>query len=245
MNKNIIQLAASFITIAVLLWGCAESVPNIDEIILLETSTSMIVADGNSKATLTVFLPLDADEDKRTIKFETNLGMFSDSNRFKEVTATQKLASDEKLTAEVTFLAPSSPGIAEITATVSGYTRSTNIEINPSTVASLVLTASQFNVQENFASEVVITGRVLNSSGKNASQGVPVKLHDVYLSGQPVNGNYREQKLSSNGSGNVSAIYSPGFTSVNDSILYIIGTVLDNNGQPTNIKDSITLFITR
>lgn len=236
------MIMKKYIAFVFILFSSCDDHIDTDEVITIESSVTTLFADGTSKAEIIAYIPEKALPDKRKIKFEATSGNFvNGENGVITVEAQDNTLKDGKLAAKVTFIAPPTIGTSTIKASIEGYDTSINITLIKSEPSSILLSASAFSVFVNFAGEVKLIGLVTNASGNMVSKGIKIKLEDFYQDGTNVGGKYRECSLSTNSKGEISAYYSPGPIPSN-IYLYIVATVLDNDGAPTDINDTIILY---
>ncbi|MRG47449.1 hypothetical protein GFS24_20175 [Chitinophaga sp. SYP-B3965] len=229
----------------VLVAGCQKDLLTTDFIRQLNVPDQDIPADGTTIITITAELNPDAIASARNVIFKTSKGSFIDG---KDGAITKKAEfENEKLIARVQFKAPTSIGKIIIQAEIDmpeekrDYIVSDSITAIPSQPDKLQLFASAFGVMINFGNEITVSGTLENKEGGGVSSGNKILLEDFYVdNGTPVNGRFRDAKLSTSGTSQVSAIYSPGFIDIGKKI-WIIGTVLDAAGNRTPMKDTVLI----
>lgn len=109
--------------------------------------------------------------------------------------------------------------------------------------SSVSLSINSFSIEQNYGSEVTLSATVLNSEGKKVSNGAKARFRDVFEDGTPVNGRFREERLSSNNESVVSAIYSLGLVEINQEITIIV-ELLDDEENLLGISDSKRIIVT-
>jgi len=244
--KSILLLICPFLFCTI---GCGDDDVSITQIISIQAPDS-VLGNGSSSYKIIAFLHPSADKSLREVEFKITGGSFeeADEDNPTEVKVKANFFNDT-LSATVNWNVPAKKGNIIISAEPvledkSGhYLATKNIYVDTSIVASLELTAAAFSVYNNFDEEVMITGRIKNSSGGGVSSGTKVVIRDVFESnGAAVNGRFRSESLESNSSSSISAVYSPGPIAPNQDIL-LIGTVLNQDGSPSTLRDTIKLFI--
>jgi len=227
--------------------GCTEEVDTsevIEDVILKPTE---IEADGTSTVAITA--RLNEKVDKRTVIFNTNQGKFKENEETKFSTEAKFIAKDS-LVAYAELIAPSTFGNEEIEIVTSldledstYITKQTNIiTLLASEPSYINLETNSFYVENNYGSEIAITGFLKNSKGNGVSEGHKVKMEDFDSNFDPLFGDFRNKDTISNSGSQVSAIYSPGFVQANQ-YMYIIATVYDLSPEETIIKDTLRIYI--
>lgn len=247
MKTQIKILLLLFIGIAIVISGCKKKEDSINVIdITTDSAISSIVGNGNSKIHLRIYISDRTEESKRSINLSCNIGSFDSSSGTKAMvksTFTEtKIGNDWKYVADVDYLVPAVVGQAVIVAEIEGVTDTMFIDLTR-LEASAIEVSAPWEVKINYLSEIVVTGTLKSSNGV-PSAGIEVMFEDRFeASGQPVvNSMRRDEHYTSNENGKVSFTYSPGPHTPGQYIV-ITGTVLDNNGQPTTIKNSTRVYL--
>ncbi|MEM1002148.1 MAG: hypothetical protein AAGH46_05830 [Bacteroidota bacterium] len=224
--------------------------PN-DFVIKFDIGLDSIVGDGTTTIPIKAFMDEDADIAFRKIIFKTTDGSFigASSDKPNEIQVTAQVFNQEVF-ADVSWKVPSRPGMVTITAEpviedLGGlFLIKDSIRVDTSAVATILLSASAFSVDNNFNKEITIVGTLKNSNGKGVSSGTMVVFTDTFASnGNMVNGRFRSENLATDISSNVSVIYSPGPVASGQDI-YLTGSVLNKDGDTTTISNTIKIYIT-
>lgn len=201
-----------FIICCILLVSCRKVALSDNEVIQsMKLAPATIDADGTSQAEAIVKINSATDASKRKVIFEASAGTFAATST-KTVTVEAVYEAGE-LVARAKLKAPMSPGFVTVTAkpeTRSAYNDiiiKDSIEAILSSPFSISVSASAFGVQTGYVGEVIVTGTLKNSKGKNVSTGVKVAFTDVYLNGVPVGGRFRQVQNSSDENSKVSVYY--------------------------------------
>lgn len=213
----------------------------------IKLSPKSVEADNSSLVNMEIRINKDADISKRKLLLETSAGTFLGTG-LKTATIDAVFEGGE-LIGRAKLKAPSSPGTMLVTVKPESRYRYNDfivvdsVQALPSVVSSISVAASAFGVQTGFVGEVLITGTLKNSNGKNVSSGAKVAFSDFYLNGGPVSGRFRQMQTNSDENSKVTAYYSPGLIPPGTSINVRI-TVLDASGNPTLISNSVLLTVT-
>jgi hypothetical protein len=225
---------------------CVKTIPT-NDVILLSASSADVEGDGISMDTVYASLPNNSVTASSYVLFKTSTGLFDNGFDTMTVLANRQDINPKYNTAVARITTSLRDGLDTVTATTvtnPPFMQMINIVFTKSAPAFLIMQASAFTVATNFGSEVTITGTLLNSSRNRVSDSTLVQFTDYYQSsGLPVGGSYRQLQNASNDSSQLSFIYSSGLAPPG-SFIYIKGVVLDSNGMPTAIADSVLLYIT-
>lgn len=198
-------------------------------------------ADATTSIPVSVKLNHDADADKRKVVLTVTGGSL-DAAGNKTITIPAEFSNGD-LIARAQWKMPGAPATLYITAkpeAVSAYQDfilKDSVTLRQSVATKIQVTASAFGVPANYTGEVKITGNLKNAKGRNASAGYKVLFEDLYENGSTVKGRFREMQASSNESGTVGALYSPGPVPVGTTIQVIV-TLLDELNHKTDVKDT-------
>jgi len=229
--------------------SCGRDTVNLSEIISINLPDT-VIGDGSTAFEVTAFLNSSSDKSLRMVKFTATKGQFkeaSDENKQEAIVSAELL--NDSIRAVVQWIVPADTGIGFITAEPvledkgGVFLVTDSISIIASLPKSLSLKANSFSVYNQYDGEISVTGLVRNAQNKSVNSGTLVEIKDVFsATGQDVNGRYRDQHLSTNNNSEISTIYSPGSITADQYIL-LIGTVLNPDGSPSNIKDSIEIYV--
>jgi hypothetical protein len=168
----VFRILATAAALFVLL-GCSRledpSVP-IDSIIKLErTDTGTLRGDGVTRTVIMAIVPADVDTTKRNITFKATAGAFvgGDPNMSAVVPA------DNSGHARVTYIVPASSGPVTVTAKVSDFTASLDLQIQPAYPDSIIGDTSSAVATLNGTTKPLITVLAQRATGK-ASTGIPI-----------------------------------------------------------------------
>lgn len=234
--------------VLLVLFSCKKQNPAIGELIKNYTfSTHQLDADGSSLVNISVKINPAADLTKRGIIFSASRGEFIGGTDGK-LSKKAEIEGDS-LIARAQYKAPSKAGIVKITikmdlpAETQEYKVTDSIVIADSRPDTIAVKTSAFSVMINFASEITVTGTLLNTQRKGVSTGYQVIFSDHYEDGTDVNGKFREQQVFTGSTSTVSAIYSPGFVAPGKGI-WLVGAMA---GAPSaSVKrDSVLIYSTQ
>ncbi|MET1259417.1 hypothetical protein ABV409_08745 [Flagellimonas sp. DF-77] len=230
--------------------SCADTFDPQDVIkIRVPDGTTSIPADNNSKIELIAYIPKDADDDKRTIRFETTSGVFTENNE-KEVELkaedTLELGGEKFLSANV--ILKSSNTVTEsltVSAEIDLYPARTTLSFTEAPPTTISLSADKLEVTNTFDSELVLTALVKSDTGfPSAGSSVLFRIYDNSNDLLFTDVRFREQQLNINSMGNASAIFSAGNLLKNGLPFegdLRIECVVNNNEE---ISDSILINVT-
>lgn len=228
-------------------FSCKKDVTAKDYIKDVIITPTNVKADG---ATIIVIKAiLNNDLDKRSVQFESDKGIFQDSDKPNMIKITAEKVKDT-LVAVARLKVPATPGQItisvqpDITDLEGKFVVERTITTTVSEAISIDISANSFSVHNNFDGEIDITGVLKNFEGKGVSKGVKVELKDYDLSFNPLLGVFRNSSLSTNEDSKVSAIYTPGLVAANQYI-YLIGTILNADGSKSNYSDTLKIFVTK
>ena len=225
-----------------------EDVINPEDIIItFEPDKQSILADGSSTVAIRAILDPKGDKTLRTIYFETDRGIFSESEK-NSIVKKAEVNLDDEVEAKVVLIAPTTPGDLEIRAQVEledqtdRYISRIILDVDSSLSASIELTADAFSVENNFASEITLTGVLKNIDGNKVSEGVSVVFTDRDANDAPIGGRFRSENLTTGSDSKISAIYSPGNIGSGQFITLEV-TILDINGNPSGMSDALSIYV--
>lgn len=232
-----------FIAVFSLLCACKASVVPPSEVIsALKTSGSNYQADGTSVIDVWVTINKDADADKRSVIFSSNIGTFLPSN---DTTSTVTAGFENgQLIARTKFKMPLAGGALYIKARpatinrLANYQISDTLQIGPSVPATLKLLPSSLGVKTGFTNEVTLTATLKNSSGNSVSAGTSVLFENI-----PAVGAFRMIRDTTDATSTAARTFTAGNT-VAPATVMIRCTYIDKTGARTAIKDSCIINIT-
>ena len=243
MKKYIILILIAVIS------GCKKpDNVTIDQVISgLTISNKAPNADGTTIVYISAQLNTKADADKRSIIFESSAGLFNKAN---DTLITQPATFvNGALVATVALKVPITAGEIYISAKPATATQykdfilKDSINAVRSIPATLMLTPSSFGIKSNYGNEVALTATLKNSLNNNVSTGTKVLFEDYYPGGQPVNGQFRALRDTTDATSTATAAFSFGAIT-GPTTFYIKCTYLDHGGK-TAIKDSCLITITQ
>ena len=116
------------VALVLALVGC-DSLPETSDVdageILSVTVGESLLADGTSTLGIEARIPPDADDDKRTVTFRTDLGTFVGTDNETEV----DVPADRSGSATAQLKAGTTPGTATVTATVADYVVTSRVQL--------------------------------------------------------------------------------------------------------------------
>lgn len=237
-----------FITLvfASLLAGCYKeddySLLNLDpdEVILsIEIADTVLLANGSSSTTITVELPLDAEDDLSTVKFECSKGTFaeSESDEMSVVAKLTEVNDTLRRIAEVTFLSSKNDGIATIDISVQNVKKQgiVHLEFNPPNDLNII--PSSLLIHPSQGEEIEIVAQLSSASG-GTSTGQVVDVSVLNSSFTSV-GTFRIYNSLSNGEGQTNYFYSLAPDSLYIGDLYIVG---ETSVDGTSIYDTTMIY---
>lgn len=235
------------ITIIILFCGCKPENVTISQVISnLKISNKTPLADGTTIVYLSAQLNNYTDADKRSIIFETSKGQFVPSN---DTLHTQPAVfQNGNLVATIALQVPMTFGEFYVSAKPSVITPNQNFILNDSinalesVPASLKLTPSALAVETEFGSEIQLTALLKNSNNGNVSKGSKVMFQDYFPNGQPVNGEFRATRASTDATSTATTNYSVGNVSPYNTF-YIKCTYINQAGQLTSITDACLITV--
>lgn len=225
--------------------GCNKD-PKLQDIFgALTIEPNEVLADGRSLITVSVEVK-ESSADRRNVVFSTSAGTFTTSGTTKQTVKAEY--ENGVLKATAMLRAPLKAATMEISAQlefdspVGDFTTKGTATALFSEPATIYIIPSVSGLASNHLNEVLLTGILKNEKGNFVSSGVGVRFDDELLSGLPAGGVFRNLQTTTADSSKVSASYSAPMYPIGTRIK-IRSTVLDANGQLTNIKDSIFLTI--
>ncbi len=238
----------SLLSIASLfLFGCTIDVDTTDYIQDVVVSPSSVKADGTTIIEIRTIL--NPDLDKRVVQINADKGVFQNSDKPNAITVTAEKVNDT-LVAIARLKAPSSIGTITITvqpdiADLEGkFVVQRTVTVGTSDAVSIDLTANAFSVHNNFDGEMEVTGLLKNSEGNGVIKGVVVAIEDYDLNFEPLEGELRNSNLTTGNDSKVFTLYTPGQIEP-DQFIYLIGSILDEDGNKTSYADTLRIFVTK
>lgn len=210
------KLHVFILLIALLILGCADTISPEEVIgILLINEVSSIPADNSSMVEVIGYISVDADDDKRTIKFETSAGTFTKNNEKNiEIKAddTIELNNERFLSSKV--LLKSSNIVTEeviVKAEIELFPARTSVSFTDAPPVSLELAANKFGVFNDFDSEVILTALVKSATGfPSSGSSVSFLVFDDETGSLISEPRFRDEKLAINASGQSSIVFTAG-----------------------------------
>ncbi len=235
-----------------MMFGCneEEEVKANDVINIISTDNIFSMpADNTSTISITAYIALNSDSDKREIEFETNEGVFIDSkekkiklvakdtiviNRNIYLGAVVKLKSSTKVTTEV-----------KVTAKIYEYPVNLNLEFTNSPPKSISISSNVFGMDNSFLSEALLTATVKSDTG-SPSSGLEVEflVYNAADNSPFTDLRLREHQNSVNATGIATTKFTAGNLTLGNQkfvgdlkiIGKIIGTDIISNPIKLNIK---------
>ncbi|MFC4634082.1 hypothetical protein ACFO3O_09200 [Dokdonia ponticola] len=231
------------ILIYILFGGLISCTSEIDfgDLLSIRDSRDFITADNADTVTFVLEFNEDAEVELINAKATVINGAFQENNE-DELDINPIKDINGKIGATVVLQSTTVVSDVKVEFNINEFITPFIITAIPSEPASISLQASAFNVDNNFDSEITLTGNLKNELGNKVSNGFSVRFEDTFENGTLVGGSYRESSLVSS-NGLISTIYSPGPVTANQYInLEVI--VLDENSNDTDITETIQIFIT-
>lgn len=228
--------------------GCKPEKITLDNTLTgLSITPRRVLADGTSVIYISATLNSKTDADKLGVVFHTSAGQFVKVND--TLITQQAVFNAGVLQASVQLKAPNTAGTIYISATPAvstqsgDYIRRDTANAAESVPAMLKLTPSVSFLKQNSGSEILLTATLSNTGGNAVSKGQRVIFEDVTLTGTPVRGVFRAQRLSTDATSTAVASYTQSFVPSTGSF-YIRCTYLNASGQRTAIRDSCLINVT-
>ncbi|HTB31051.1 MAG TPA: hypothetical protein VK808_03445 [Bacteroidia bacterium] len=243
--KTLTKISIFSLLLLTILEACKKTVINPQDEIKISVSAPSVRADSISTIKVSASIPYNTTPDKQNITFNTSAGNFlSGTNGSITVKAVDNTSVPGKLTAYAYYTSTLGKGSVWLTATIAGfqYTDSAKVQLTPVLPVKLKLTPSAFTVKINFGGEVSLMGQLFSDSGNVVSRGAQVKFVDINSQNIPMGGSFRAVQNSSDVKGQVNTVYSPGITT-DTTFVYLKSIYLDNNGNETNIRDSVKIYL--
>ncbi|MGW9687133.1 hypothetical protein [Flagellimonas sp. 2504JD1-5] len=212
-----------------------------DIISSIDIDKSSLVADGTDNTNIKVNFNKEVDVSRIKLQVKVNNGVFSESDS-QTIELTPIADLEKAISAEFTLKSTTSNVDHELEFKIDPYITNRKITSVKSEPHSIKLVADSFKVGTNFSSEIKLEATILNESRKNVSSGAKVKITDLFENGNPANGLFREENLSTKSDSKISAIYSPGFISANQKIILTVD-VIDENENELGISDTIEVTV--
>lgn len=221
--------------------GCTSEI-EFGDLLFIDGSRNFIIADNADTVTFILEFNEDAELDLINAKATVLNGTFKENNE-NELDIKPIKDIKGKIKANVVVQSTTEISDVKVEFNINEFITPFILRAVPSEPASISLIASAFNVHNNFDSEITLTGNLKNELGNKVSNGFSVRFEDTYENdGTLVGGSYRESALVSS-NGQISTIYSPGPVVANQYI-NLEAIILDENGNDTNIRETIKIFIT-
>lgn len=222
------------------LLSCTDEV-EFNDLAVVTLNIESWIANDSDTAIFTVKFNDDTVLDKITANVTITNGSFTE-NELQELSFKPKRTPENTIESQIIVKSSTTDSNSNIVFNINEYKQEFTINSTVSSPDKISLTASSFAVQNDFGSEITLTGTLKNSKDKLASKGISVDLEDVFINGELVNGRYRSESLISNSKSQISAVYTVGNITPNQDV-FIIASVLDENGIKTQIKDSVQIFV--
>jgi len=228
--------------------ACSEEADTNDIFSNFVVSPSTISADGESIVDVSVELTDKASTDRRNIVFSTTSGKFTSTNLDKCTIKAEYEAG--VLIARTTLKVSTKPGAIEISvqpefdSPVKEFSITQIVHAVASVPKTISLESSSFGVASNHLNEVLLTGNLKNIEGKPVSSGYKVGFTNFVLpSGTDGSaGQFRDTNDTTAAASEVTSYFSANALPIGTSVK-IVATLLNLDGSPTEISDSIVLTI--
>lgn len=240
--KNII-----IIIIFICLVGCERDEPisfsEVAEVVLDTTNNKLsdFIADGTSKLDFAIKFNQDAKLEDINAKVNIVNASFDESEG-SELILSPKSRQNGVISAEFTIVAPTKVDTIVVDVDINSFVFRRKFSPKISEPASLKLSKSANSVLTNYKGEVTIEGFLANAKGTKVSNGFKVVLSDFLNDGTPLNGSYRNEKLSSGSDSKISAIYTPPNVEPNQ-FFTIQADVLNAENQALGINSTIKIYL--
>lgn len=202
--------------ISILFLRCANSISP-EEVIGIQfvNEVNSIPADNNSTIEVRAYISVNADDDKRTIKFETTAGVFTENNEKEiEVKAEDTLElNNEKFLSSKVFLKSSNTVTEEVvlTAEIELFPARKSISFTEAQPTSIELSADKFGIFNDFSSEVNLTSVVRSQTGfPSSGSRVSFLVFDDSTGNLFSDVRFRDEKFAINATGESSVVFSAG-----------------------------------
>ena len=221
--------------------ACTEEDVRFNDLAKIVPSKNTIIADGADTATFIIEFNQDSNIELIDANVRVVNGSFTDSDSNEKMIEPIK-DPDGVIRANIGVVSSTIVDSLKIIVNVNEFKTSSSIPNVTSEPSTMSLSASGFSVANSFESEITITGTVLNSQGKKASNGFQVLIEDTFADGSAVNGLFRNESLRTS-NGQISFIYSPGPV-IPEQFINLKATVLDPTSGVTTIMNSIQIYVT-
>lgn len=229
--------------------GKIEETLTVDDMIVAVNTSEQdgLLADGRAIHIEAIINP-EAQASTRKVLFTSNGGSFKDADDDELIV--EATMENGLLSADAIFIAPLSEG--EVTISVQmdladlrgKYVTEKPLRFAKSDPAAISIEADAFSVFNGFDGEINLSGKLSNAMGNGVQLGTRVELIDLYEEDDGrVNGKFRDMTLSSGPNSEISAVYSPGAVTP-DQTIKIIANVLDENSNPIpGVTDTIFIEV--
>lgn len=225
----------------VFVFGCSTESIQFNDLAIVTKNKEAIKADGFDTAVFSLKFNAESDIELINAKAQIINGRFIDSDS-NELKIQPVKDPDGIIRANIGVISTTIVDSLKVVFNVNEFKFLSKLSSIKSVPATINLQASAFSVANSFDSEIVVTGTILNSEGKKASNGYRVIINDTFENGMVVNGLFRETSLVTN-NGQVSFIYSPGPVNP-DQFINLTVTILDERGSTIGVTNQIKIYIT-
>ncbi|WP_343701458.1 hypothetical protein [Chitinophaga sp.] len=227
--------------------GCKKDEVTLSDIFRsLELSKTTASGDGAETVGIVCEINPDVSPDKQEFVLKTSMGSFVEGGEARLVKKPEFV--EGRLVIITTAKVPLGAGNMVISVEPNqplektDYIIKDSLTVVKSIAAALKLETSVLGIGSNYLTEAVLTGTLTNDKGGKVATGYKVIFEDYLPGGTPANGRFRDMKASSGADSKVSAVYGAGSFPVGTDI-YLKATLLDENGLPGTIKDSLLVRI--
>ncbi len=199
---------------------------------------SKIEADGYATTEVNVELPTDAGDDRRTVTFKTDKGVFIETEK-NEASIKAELASDGKLIARVHLRSITTVGRANLTATIKEVNDTTSVVFSRAYPTQLIIKTDKLAIRPSFDNEVAFVIELKRPKGV-VSIGTVAKLTVLDSLKKQEIGLFRNPQRESDESGKCSFFYTLGASSYLGR-LRVVASVQDSVRQKP-VEEELTIY---
>lgn len=199
--------------IALTCFGCdykEVTEPTADSIIKVTAAPTSIPADGVSKTEISVQLPDDVMDTKRSVIFTTTRGLFEIENKnTTTVTALDlTVGTDVKKIAKATLIGTTDEGTSVVIIKVQSYVLTTNISFTRAYPETIQVGVDKLNYKVDGNAEITVTTQLKRNTGNGKiSNGQSITLNAIDTLGNPI-GIFRNKTLLADADGKVVNYFS-------------------------------------
>ncbi|MCD2258839.1 hypothetical protein [Psychroserpens luteolus] len=225
----------------IFVYACSTETVRFNDLAIVTKNKEVIKADGFDSAVFTVRFNAGSDINLINANAQIINGRFIDSNT-NELEIQPVKDPDGVIRANIGVISTTIVDSLKVIFNINEFKTISKLSSIKSVPATISLQASAFSVANSFESEIEITGTILNSEGKKASNGYQIIISDTFENGIAVNGLFRDTSLVTN-NGQISFIYSPGPVNP-DQFINLTATIIDDEGLPIGITNQIQIYVT-